>query len=78
MIPHYQPAPGPRTLLSRERGEIAVALREHGLGKKAVTEMLDFTELHGDGQTTRARVTFDGETWTADLFGKPTAKAKAA
>ena len=69
MIPHYRPAPRPRTLLSRDRGEIAALLREHGLGKKAVTEMLDFTELHGDGQTTRARVTFDGTDWTVDLFG---------
>ena len=56
-------------MLSRERGEIAALLREHGLGKKAATEMLDFTELHGDGQTTRARVTFDGTDWTVDLFG---------
>lgn len=77
MPPPPRPAsPTPRTLLSSERSEIAAALREHGLSKKAVTEMLDFAELHGDAQTARARVTFDGESWTADLFGKPpTAKA---
>ena len=78
MMPDPWPAQRPRTLLSKNRGEIAALLREHGLGKKAVTEMLDFTELWGDGQTTRARLTFDGESWTADLFGKPPAKAKAA
>ena len=70
MIPHHHPAPGSRTLLSRERGEIAAALRGHGFDEEATAEMLDFAELHGDAQTTRARVTFDGETWTADLFGK--------
>lgn len=69
MIPHHAPGPGPRTLLSAERSEIAAALLWHGLGEEAATEMLDFAELHGDGQTTRAKVTFDGETWTADLFG---------
>ena len=69
MIPHHQPPPGPRTLLSAERSEIAAALRGHGLEEWTVTEILDFAELEGDVQTARARVTFDGESWTADLFG---------
>ena len=69
MIPHHQPAPGPRTLLSAERSEIAAALRGHGLDEETATEMLDFAELEGDVQTARARVTFDGESWTVDLFG---------
>lgn len=69
MIPHHQPAPGPRTLLSRDRGEITAALLGHLQDEEAVTELLDFAGLHGDAQTTRARVAFDGETWTADLFG---------
>ena len=67
--PHHQPVPGPRTLLSKDRGEIATALREHGLYEEAVTGILDFAELHGAAQTLRAGVTWDGTTWTAEMFG---------
>ena len=67
MIPHH--APGPRTLLSRERPEIAAALLGHLQDEEAATELLDSAELWGDAQTAQTRVTFDGKTWTADLFG---------
>ena len=61
----------PRTVLSQDRGAITAALRGHGLDVLTVTEMLGFAALHGDAQTVYALVTFDGGTWTADLFMSP-------
>ena len=72
-IPHHQPVPGPRTLASKKRPEIARALLGHLGSEKAVRELLDFAKRNGDGQVMRARVTWDGRSWTAELFGKAAA-----
>jgi hypothetical protein len=68
--PAYRGATAPRTLMSQDRAEVTAALLEHGLDREEATGLLDFAGLHGDGQTARARVSFDGETWLADLFGQ--------
>jgi hypothetical protein len=65
-----KPTAAARTHLSKDRGEIAIALLEHGLDGEQVTELLDYAGLHGDAQVERARVAFDGESWTVDLFGQ--------
>lgn len=65
----HRSTPSPRTLLSEDRAEIAAALLGHLGSEEQVTELLDAAELHGDAQNARARVTCDGITWTADLFG---------
>lgn len=68
--PAYKCAAPSRTHLCQDRAEAATVLLEHGLDREEATRLLDFAELHGDGQTARARVCFGGDTWTVDLFGQ--------
>jgi hypothetical protein len=70
--PAWKGAPVPRTLLSRDRGEVAAALYDHLQDEGQATELLDFAELNGSRECLRARATFDGEAWTLDLFGART------
>lgn len=69
MIPHHAPGPGPRTLLSKKRSEIAKALLEHGLDEGTVKALLDFARRNRDGQIMRAKVAWDGTTWAVEMFG---------
>lgn len=58
----------PRTLLSRDRGEVTAVLATH-LGDEALAiALLDEAGLHGDAQVTRAKVQADGDGWMVDLF----------
>src|SRR5690242_13025957 len=69
-LPAYRTAAPSRTMLCQDRAEAATVLLEHGLDRDEATGLLDFAELHGDGQVARARVRFGGDTWTVDLFGQ--------
>lgn len=66
----------PRTLLARERGEIAAFLREHreDMGEERIAELLDFCELHGSAISIRdgAELFLTGDSWGADLFAPRT------
>jgi len=69
-LPAYRTAAPSRAHLCHDRAEAATVLLEHGLDCEEATRLLDFAELHGDGQVARARVCFGGDTWTVDLFGQ--------
>jgi len=69
-LPAHKTAAPSRTHLCQDRAEAADVLLGHGLDREEATRLLDFAELHGDGQVARARVCFGGGDWVIDLFGQ--------
>jgi hypothetical protein len=71
----------PRTLLAKERGEMADFLRgsRPGMGEDRITELLEFTELKGDAVELRDGVALflTDAGWGGDVFA-PRTEAEAA
>ena len=67
----------PRTLLSKERGEIAAFLRGHDVDRDRITELLDYAELHGSAVSLLdgVRLELTGDSWLGDLFAPRTEAA---
>jgi hypothetical protein len=68
--PAWKGTPVPRTLLSPSLGKIFLALLGHGVDAGSAWGLLRFAWENGDAQVERARLTFDGTSWTLDLFGQ--------
>lgn len=69
----------PRTLLARERGEMAAFLRDNrpDMDGDRITELLDFCELNGEAVAVRDGVSLflTASGWGGDLFAPRTEAA---